>query len=202
MKAIRKQIRAYFDIVVILSALATLMILFAVIVPIPKPTLYFSPDVAPGISSYELVVIFHDELKEQRKKAESEVELSAGHFEEEVSEEMNCLMYATVPIGRYYITAYNHEETGSKITASGKTCHEGTITTAAADVPKYLKFGEVIEVYVNGEPRLYIIEDTGSAVKKKHVDLYFESYKQMARYGSNYQTIYRVEFPFGKPKEA
>ena len=197
MKAIRKQIRAYFDIAVILSALATLMILFAVIVPIPKPTLDFSPDVAPGISSYELVVIFHDELKEQRKKAESEVELSAGHFEEEVSEEMNCLMYATIPIGRYYITAYNHEETGSKITASGVKCHEGTITTCAID-RKLHKFGQYFEI----DGRLYVAEDTGSAVKRRHIDLYFSSYKAMARYGSNYQTIYRVEFPFGKPKEA
>lgn len=198
MKAIRKQIRAYFDIAVILSALATLMILFAVIVPIPKPTLDFSPDVAPGIiSSYELAVIFHDELKEQRKKAESEVELSAGHFEEEVSEEMNCLMYATIPIGRYYITAYNHEETGSKITASGVKCHEGTITTCAID-RKLHKFGQYFEI----DGRLYVAEDTGRLVKRKHIDLYFSSYKAMARYGSNYQTIYRVEFPFGKPKEA
>ena len=198
MKAIRKQIRAYFDIAVILSALATLMILFAVIVPIPKPTLDFSPDVAPGIiSSYELAVIFHDELKEQRKKAESEVELSAGHFEEEVSEEMNCLMYATIPIGRYYITAYNHEETGSKITASGVKCHEGTITTCAID-RKLHKFGQYFEI----DGRLFVAEDTGRLVKRKHIDLYFSSYKAMARYGSNYQTIYRVEFPFGKPKEA
>ena len=197
MKAIRKQIRAYFDIAVILSDLATLMILFAVIVPIPKPTPDFSPDVAPGISSYELVVIFHDELKEQRKKAESEVELSAGHFEEEVSEEMNCLMYATIPIGRYYITAYNHEETGSKITASGVKCHEGTITTCAID-RKLHKFGQYFEI----DGRLFVAEDTGRLVKRKHIDLYFSSYKAMARYGSNYQTIYRVEFPFGKPKEA
>ena len=82
------------------------------------------------------------------------------------------------------------------ITASGKSCHEGVITTAAADVPKYLKFGDVIEV----DGRLYVIEDTGSAVKKKHVDLYFKSYKTMAKYNSNYQTIYKVSFPFGKPK--
>lgn len=197
MEAIRKQIRAYFDIAVILSALATLMILFAVIVPIPKPTPDFSPDVAPGISSYELAVIFHDELKEQRKKAESEVELSAGHFEEEVSEEMNCLMYATIPIGRYYITAYNDEETACKITASGVKCHEGTITTCAID-RKLHKFGQYFEI----DGRLFVAEDTGSAVKRRHIDLYFSSYKAMARYGSNYQTIYRVEFPFGKPKEA
>ena len=197
MKAIRKQIRAYFDIAVILSDLALLFILFGTIIPIPTRTPDFSPDVAPGISSYELAKELHTELKEQSKKAESEVELSAGQFNEEVSEEMNCLMYATVPIGRYYITAYNHEETGSKITASGKTCHEGTITTCAID-RKLHKFGQYFEI----DGRLYVAEDTGSAVKRRHIDLYFASYKAMARYGSNYQTIYRVEFPFGKPKEA
>lgn len=117
-----------------------------------------------------------------------------SHLEE--TPEFSAVMYATEPIGRYFITAYNHEETGSKIAASGKSCHEGTITTCAADVPKYLKFGDVIEV----DGRLYVVEDTGSAVKKKHVDLYFKSYKAMAKYNSNYQTIYKVSFPFGKPK--
>lgn len=118
-----------------------------------------------------------------------------GTFEEEVSDEMNCLFYATIPIGRYYITAYNHEETGSKITASGTTCHEGTITTCAID-PKLHRFGQYFEI----DGRLYVSEDTGRLVRNRHVDLYFSSYKAMARYGSNYQTIYRVEFPFGKPK--
>lgn len=110
-------------------------------------------------------------------------------------ENFSCLMYATEPIGRYYITAYNHLETGSKLTASGKTCHEGLITTCAAD-PKYHKFGEYLEI----GGRVYVVEDTGSAVKKRHIDIYFANYKSMARYGSNYQTIYKVTWPFGKPK--
>lgn len=121
---------------------------------------------------------------------------------EESPEDFSVVLYATEPIGRYYITAYNHEETGSKITASGTTCHEGTITTAAADVwGGYFKFGDYIEVSVNGEPKLFRIEDTGRLVKKRHVDLYFASYRSMAKYGSNYQTIYKVTFPFGKPKD-
>lgn len=197
MKAIRKQIRACFDIAVILSDLALLFILFGAICPIPTRTPDFSPDVAPGISSYEIAKELHTELKEQSKKAESEKTEYAGHFEEEIGEEFNCLMYATVPIGRYYITAYSHEETGSKITASGTTCHEGTITTCAID-RKLHKFGQYFEI----DGRLYVSEDTGRLIKRKHIDLYFSSYKAMARYGSNYQTIYRVEFPFGKPKEA
>lgn len=110
-------------------------------------------------------------------------------------ENYSCLMYATEPIGRYFITAYNHLETGSKITASGKTCHEGLITTCAAD-PRYHKFGEYLEV----GGRVYVVEDTGSAVKKRHIDIYFANYKTMARYNSHYETIYRVTWPFGKPK--
>lgn len=117
------------------------------------------------------------------------------HTEPTDLENYSCLMYATEPIGRYYITAYNHLETGGKLTASGKTCHEGLITTCAAD-PKYHKFGEYLEI----GGRVYVVEDTGSAVKKRHIDIYFASYKEMARYGSNYQTIYKVTWPFGKPK--
>ena len=111
-------------------------------------------------------------------------------------EEFNCVMYATEPIGRYYITAYNDEETHCKITASGVKCHEGTITTCAAD-PRYHRFGEYLEI----GGKLYKVEDTGSAVKKRHIDIFFDDYKTMARYGSHYENIYRVSFPFGKPKE-
>lgn len=117
-----------------------------------------------------------------------------AHLDE--TPEFSAVMYATEYIGRYYITAYNHLETGSRQTASGATCHEGTITTCAAD-SRYHKFGEYLEI----DGRLYRVEDTGSAVKKRHIDLYFASYKEMARYNSNYQNIYRVTFPFGKPKD-
>lgn len=117
------------------------------------------------------------------------------HTEPTDLENYSCLMYATEPIGRYYITAYNHLETGSKLTASGKTCHEGLITTCAAD-PRYHKFGEYLEI----GGRVYVVEDTGSAVKKRHIDIYFANYKTMARYNSHHETIYRVTWPFGKPK--
>lgn len=180
---------------IILSAFASLMILFTVLVPdseILEPT----SDCQTGATVYNIVSDWHSEVKDLSAKAAYEETEILSEFTEEVSEEMNCLMYATIPIGRYYITAYNDEETACKITASGGRVHQGTITTAAADVPKYFHFGDYIEV----DGRLYRIEDTGSAVKKKHIDLFFDDYKAMARYGSNYQTIYRVEFPFGKPK--
>ena len=128
---------------------------------------------------------------------EADIEVTDNHLTEEPSEEFNCLFYATEPIGKYYITAYNDEETACKITASGAKCHEGTITTCAADVPKYFHFGDIIEV----DGRLFRVEDTGSAVKKRHIDLFFDSYSDMKKYGSNYQNIYKVSFPFGVPKD-
>ena len=118
-----------------------------------------------------------------------------SEFEEEL--EMSALFYATQPIGRYYITAYSHLETGSKITASGGKVHQGNITTCAADVPKYFHFGDYIEV----GGRIYRVEDTGSAVKKRHIDIYIPELKKVKNYPSHYETIYKVTFPFGKPQD-
>ena len=121
-------------------------------------------------------------------------ETYSAEFEEEL--EMSALFYATEPLGRYYITAYSHIETGSKITASGRTVHQGNITTAAADVPKYFHFSDYVEV--NG--RIYRIEDTGRLVKKRHLDLYEPDMKKLDSY-TGYQEVYRVTFPFGKPED-
>lgn len=117
-----------------------------------------------------------------------------SEFEEEL--EMSALFYATQPIGRYFITAYSHMETGSKITASGGTVHQGNITTCAADVPKYFHFGDYIEV----GGRIYRVEDTGSAVRKRHLDLYEPEMKKLDNY-TGYRQVYRVSFPFGKPQD-
>ena len=190
------------DICVLLSAISMLFSLFG--------TLAYSDEVVEEViepvvetdtrSIYEIVGIDNERnryINETKPPYDNPEEFQIL-FEEEAGEGFNCLFYATESIGRYYITAYNHKETGSKMTASGSICHEGTVTTCAADVwGGYFKFGDYIEV----GNRLYRVEDTGSAVKKKHIDLYFASYSDMARYGSNYQTIYRVSFPFGKPAD-
>ena len=122
-------------------------------------------------------------------------EVYSAEFEEEL--EMSASFYAIEPIGRYYITAYSHMETGSKITASGGKVHQGNITTCAADVPKYFRFGDYIEV----GGRIYRVEDTGSAVKRKHIDIYIPELKKVKNYNSHYETIYKVTFPFGKPQD-
>ena len=87
MKAIRKQIRAYFDIAVVLSDLALVMILIGHLIPYPqKATPDYVSDEATGVSSYEIAKGLRGELKEQSKKAESEKIEYAGHFEEEIGE--------------------------------------------------------------------------------------------------------------------
>ena len=116
-----------------------------------------------------------------------------AHFEEEVN--MSALFYAVKPIGTYYITAYSDKETGCKKTASGTTVHQGNITTCASDV-RVLGFGTYIEV----DGRLYRCEDTGSGVRGKHIDCYEPSMKKLNGY-TGYKTVYKVEFPFGKPQD-
>lgn len=117
-------------------------------------------------------------------------------FKEEETEEETCIMYAKQSIGRYYITAYSDLETGCKTTASGKRVHEGTITTCAID-RKLHKFGTIFEI----DGKLYVAEDTGGLVKGKHIDIFIHDMKKMNKYGSNHQEIYKVTFPFGKPKQ-
>lgn len=187
------------DLSVLISSVILLLILFANLTPC---SFQISYDIQASAKPVELS-IKDTPVKNSHILRELYIEMHSSTYEpgaahlEEIPD-MSATFYATVPIGRYYITAYNHEETGGKTTASGTTCHQGTVTTCAADVwGGYFKFGDYIEV----DGRLYRVEDTGSAVKKKHIDLYFASYKDMVKYGSNYQTIYRVEFPFGKPKD-
>lgn len=187
------------DLSVLISSVTLLLILFANLIPYTSTILYDTSVSAKLVElTMEDIPIKNSHILRELyiEMHNSTYEPGAAHLEE--IPDMSATLYATIPIGRYYITAYNHEETGGKTTASGTTCHQGTVTTCAADVwGGYFKFGDYIEV----DGKLYRVEDTGSAVKKKHIDLYFASYRDMARYGSNYQTIYRVEFPFGKPKD-
>jgi len=81
-------------------------------------------------------------------------------------------------LGKYYITGYTSIECGgSTTTASGTTCHKAASiadsmsnpTTCAID-PALHDFSDVFFIEGFG---YYIAEDTGSAVKGKHLDLYF-----------------------------
>lgn len=103
------------------------------------------------------------------------------------------------PIGSYFITAYC---TCSKccwpstgMTASGTTCHyednPWVPTTCAIDRSIH-HFGDTF--YLKSEGRMYVAEDTGSAVKGKHIDIYFPDHSYVQRYGSHWETVYTVNY--------
>lgn len=94
-----------------------------------------------------------------------------------------------------YITAYCDcskccwPSTG--YTASGVKTHYSEdwkeATTCAID-PRYFKFGT--EFMIDG--KIYIAEDTGSAVRGRHWDLYQPSHDRVASYDSHYGSVYLV----------
>ena len=96
-------------------------------------------------------------------------------------------------IGKYYITGYTSVECGgSTMTASGATVHKGNPTTCAID-PKLHDFGDLF--YIPYFDQLYVAEDTGSAVKGKHLDLYF--YDDEYNYAlsiTGYYKVYSIEY--------
>lgn len=96
-------------------------------------------------------------------------------------------------IGKYYITGYTSVECGgSTMTASGATVHKGNPTTCAID-PKLHDFGDLF--YIPYFDQVYVAEDTGSAVKGKHLDLYF--YDDEYNYAlsiTGYYKVYSVEY--------
>lgn len=96
-------------------------------------------------------------------------------------------------IGKYYITGYTSVECGgSTMTASGATVHKGNPTTCAID-PALWDFGDLF--YIPYFDQIYVAEDTGSAVKGKHLDLYF--YDDEYNYAlsiTGYYKVYSVEY--------
>ena len=109
-------------------------------------------------------------------------------------------------LGNYYITGYTSSELGgSTMTASGATCHRASYenrltepTTCAID-PSLHDFGDLF--YIPAFDTVYVAEDTGSAVKGKHLDLYFfdGEYNYALSITGKYE-VYSVEYEYGTVK--
>lgn len=101
--------------------------------------------------------------------------------------------------GRYFITAYCPAECGgSWATASGATCHRAddgdrleSPTTCAIDRKKH-SFGTYF--YIEEFDRIFVAEDTGSAVKNNHLDLFYEEMSDVQAFPTGYYTVYTVEY--------
>ena len=100
-------------------------------------------------------------------------------------------------LGTYYITGYTSIECGgSTMTASGATCHKGNPTTCAID-SKLHDFGDLF--YIAEFDQVYVAEDTGSAVKGKHLDLYFwDDEYNYALSITGYYEVFAVEYVYGE----
>lgn len=149
-------------------------------------------------------VSFAFEVEANREKA-------AKVLEEAIKRKaiMDTVMLPTVEVkktnlGTYYITGYTSVECGgSTMTASGSTCHKAASyedsfynpTTCAID-PALHDFGDFFFIEGFG---CYVAEDTGSAVKGKHLDLYFwDDEYGYALSITGYYTVYSIEFIYGE----
>ena len=103
------------------------------------------------------------------------------------------------PLGKYYITAYSPQETGSWITASGIKLHRAdndnryTEPTTCAVDPKLHKIGKNgVKFYIEEFDRVFIAQDTGCAVKGRHLDLAYTDLKSVKRFPTGKYYTYKV----------
>lgn len=109
-------------------------------------------------------------------------------------------------LGNYYITSYCPSECGYNgsnyptgwMTASDTICHRASYdyrlsepTTCAID-RKLHKFGT--EFYIPYFDRTFVAEDTGSVVKGKHLDLFYEEYSDVCSFPTGYYEVFAVEW--------
>lgn len=108
-------------------------------------------------------------------------------------------------LGYYYITAYAPEECGYNgynyptgwTTASGAICHRADYenrltepTTCAIDRSLH-RFGDLF--YIPDFDRIFVAEDTGGAVRGKHIDLFYDYYGMLSFPTGSYE-VYAVEY--------
>lgn len=108
-------------------------------------------------------------------------------------------------LGYYYLTAYAPEECGYNgynyptgwMTASGAICHRADWenrltepTTCAIDRSLH-HFGDLF--YIAEFDRIFVAEDTGSAVKGKHIDLFYDYYG-MVSFPTGWYETFAVEY--------
>ena len=103
-------------------------------------------------------------------------------------------------LGYYYITAYSPQETGSWGTASGTTLHRADYenrltepTTCAVDRSLH-RFGDLF--YLPDFDRVFVAEDTGSAVKGKHLDLGYTDIESVWSFPTGWYEVYSVEYVY------
>lgn len=126
-----------------------------------------------------------------------------------LDEMKTCSITVTVmtkeSLGWYFITAYCPSECGYNgsnyptgwMTASGEICHmssdEERYTVPSTCAIDRSVHGFYEEFYIE-EFGLFVAEDTGSAVKGKHLDLFYEDYDDVYYFPTGYYEVFAVEY--------
>lgn len=185
-----------FDQCILLIALALTFVLLAILSYRPKPLIY------DGFSSKD----FYVELPVSKRVTPTptpQPNPTLNIVSSEIWSQMEDIPLVTQTIrtesiGYYYITAYCNCSRCCGIyangrTASGTECHYESDnyagTTCAIDRSLH-RFGELL--YIPSEDRVYITEDTGSAVLGRHIDIYFPDHSYVQKYGSHTEEVFRV----------
>lgn len=126
-----------------------------------------------------------EEIKEQEEQKENVEEIPSTSQQEPVKEEHETHL---ISLGVYKITAYcGCAKCCGKtdgITASGTHVTAGRTIAAPPEIP----FGTKISI--NGH--IYTVEDRGSAIKGKRIDIYFETHQAALDFGVQYIEIFKV----------
>lgn len=118
-------------------------------------------------------------------------------------EEYTYYTIETEYLCRGYITAYCNCSKcctyANQATASGVYPHyseEWDEPTTCAIDPRYYRFGDLFMI----DGKVYVAEDTGSAVKGNRWDLYQEDHSSVQSFDSHYSDVYRVTITEHKRK--
>lgn len=141
------------------------------------------------------------EVKENRQKAIKVINTYLSIKDKIDSLEIPVMKMKLTSLGNYYITGYSpYECGGSWTTASGATCHRSnyedrlTIPTTCAIDPKLHDFGDLF--YISYFDWVFVAEDTGSAVKGKHLDLFYPEYSDVVNFPTGYYEVFSVEYVY------
>lgn len=61
--------------------------------------------------------------------------------------------------------------------------------TIAVD-PKVIPYGTKVIIEINGERKMYVAEDCGGAIKKKRIDIFFETHSETNKFGVRKGKVY------------
>lgn len=188
-----------FDKAVILIALLLLCLLFITIAP-------KQPNISRKHShtrTWYIIVEVEKEIPEPKYDEEERNRMInyyqnwylPNHHSTETITEMN-IEYDY--LGYYYCTAYSPQETGSWGTASGTTLHRADYeyrltepTTCAIDRNLH-RFGDLF--YIPAFDRVFVAEDTGSAVRGNHLDLGYTDLESVWSFPTGSYEVYSVDY--------